>query len=334
MSNISNEKVSSYFQKFVDGVEKLKNVFISRDEEIEAVACGFLTGTNVLLIGEPGTGKSLLINKFSEMLGMSTGNGYFHYLLTKYTEPSEILGTVKIESLKKGIYEINTKNKLPEANLVFLDEVFNANSAILNALLTIINEKKLIIGNMYKEMKDLIVVYGASNYTPRDPLLKAFFDRFPIRLLVEPIDPTLENYKKLIHKEILIEKSSLNNSKPESSEKENNVIFTRNEAIEFAKRMNEIVLRRLEELKDEKIITSLINEIRRLRKKIYISDRSIKYILKMVVAHSMLKTRNLFSSSPKYENLRFVLTKIWEEVEQKDVIEANLYIWYLKFIYK
>ncbi|HPC24330.1 MAG TPA: AAA family ATPase, partial [Fervidobacterium sp.] len=156
-----SENFLKYFMKFVEGTRKLKSVLVDRDEEIDTIACAFLTGTNVLLIGEPGTGKSLVVNEFAKLVGMGPENGYFHYLLTKYTEPSEILGPIDIKSLREGKYEVITKNKLPEASLVFLDEVFNANSAILNSLLTLINEKKLILGNMYKNMDDLICVYGA-----------------------------------------------------------------------------------------------------------------------------------------------------------------------------
>lgn len=309
-----SENFLKYFMKFVEGTRKLKSVLVDRDEEIDTIACAFLTGTNVLLIGEPGTGKSLVVNEFAKLVGMGPENGYFHYLLTKYTEPSEILGPIDIKSLREGKYEVITKNKLPEASLVFLDEVFNANSAILNSLLTLINEKKLILGNMYKNMDDLICVYGASNHVPQDPLLLAFFDRFPIRLLVKHVEPSVENYKKLLQKEISIEVSD-----------KVDTILTRKESIKFAKEFNRLVTTRIEELIDNDFLKSVFNSVKYLKSgaEIFISDRNLKHIVKMIVAYSMLRSEKT-SAVPNKTDIIFILTKIWNNEEQKDEIERFL----------
>lgn len=309
-----SENFLKYFMKFVEGTRKLKSVLVDRDEEIDTIACAFLTGTNVLLIGEPGTGKSLVVNEFAKLVGMGPENGYFHYLLTKYTEPSEILGPIDIKSLREGKYEVITKNKLPEASLVFLDEVFNANSAILNSLLTLINEKKLILGNMYKNMDDLICVYGASNHVPQDPLLLAFFDRFPIRLLVKHVEPSVENYKKLLQKEISIEVSD-----------KVDTILTRKESIKFAKEFNRLVTTRIEELIDNDFLKSIFNSVKYLKSgaEIFISDRNLKHIVKMIVAYSMLRSEKT-SAVPNKTDIIFILTKIWNNEEQKDEIERFL----------
>jgi len=306
-----SESFPRNFMKFVEGTRKLKSVLIDRDEEIDTVACGFLTGTNILLIGEPGTGKSLIVNEFAKLVGMGPENGYFHYLLTKYTEPSEILGPIDIKSLREGKYEVITKNKLPEASLVFLDEVFNANSAILNSLLTLINEKKLILGNIYKSMDDLVCVYGASNHVPQDPLLLAFFDRFPIRLLVRHVEPSIENYKKLLQKEIKIEMR-------DSIEP----IFTRKESIAFAKEFNRLVTTRIEELIDDNFLKNVFSSVKYLKSgaEIFISDRNLKHIVKMIVAYSMLRSEKT-SVVPNKNDIIFVLKKIWNNEEQKDEVE-------------
>ncbi|KLO23489.1 AAA family ATPase [Marinitoga sp. 1155] len=307
-------ELNNKFFDYIELIDDLKGIFIERDEEIETIACGYITGTNVLLIGEPGTGKSLIIKKFANLLGMDFGNGYFHYLLTKYTEPSEIIGPLDINKLKEGKYEVITNNKLPEANLIFLDEIFNANSAILNSLLTLINEKKLILGNIYKDIEDLIVVYGASNHMPSDNLLKAFLDRFPIRLLVKSISPDVDNYKKLLNKEIKIESSDETQAK-----------FNREESIEFAKNMNKFIINRVEELIDFRFIRSFFSKLKLLKLDggIFISDRSIKSLIKMIIAHSMIKSERL-NAEPTFEDIRFVLSKIWTDEEQKYEIERIL----------
>lgn len=311
---------TTHFEKFLKVVNSLKQTLIERDEVIEGIACGFMSQTNVLLIGEPGTAKSLVINKFAKMLGMDSENGYFHYLLTKYTEPAEVLGTVDITKLREGKYEIITKHKLPEASVVFLDEVFNANSAILNSLLTIINEKKLIIGNIYKDMSNLMVVYGASNHVPDDPLLKAFFDRFPIRVKVDSISPTDNNIKTLLDKEFKIEHESI------SKENETN-LFKREEAIEFSNEMNQHISvdyysRYIKESRELKNVLRLLRHLK--ENGIFISDRNIKNIIKNIIAHTILKSEKLFPKTIDDDSVRFVVTKIWNKEEEKDEIERLL----------
>ena len=91
--------------------------------------------------GPPGTAKSDLVLKFKDAIGVD-GRDYFEYMLTRFTEPSEIIGPIDINLLRDGRYIRRKQGKLPTARLAFLDEIFKSNSAILNILLTIINEKK------------------------------------------------------------------------------------------------------------------------------------------------------------------------------------------------
>ena len=95
----------------------------------------------LLLVGPPGTAKSDLVLKFKDALGLADED-YFEYMLTRFTEPSEIIGPIDISQLREGRYIRREQGKLPTARLAFLDEIFKSNSAILNILLTIINERK------------------------------------------------------------------------------------------------------------------------------------------------------------------------------------------------
>src|SRR5262245_1440219 len=70
---------------------------------------------------------------------------------------------------------------LPEASLVFLDELLNANSAILNSLLVALNERVFRRGKETRPLAALLFV-GASNHLPEDDALRALFDRFLLRV--------------------------------------------------------------------------------------------------------------------------------------------------------
>src|SRR5438045_4243227 len=75
---------------------------------------------------------------------------------------------------------------LPEASLVFLDELPNANSAILNALLGVLNERVFRRGRERRQLP-LLMTVGASNRLPEEEALNAMFDRFLIRVRCENV---------------------------------------------------------------------------------------------------------------------------------------------------
>ena len=115
--------------------------FVDKQPLIDLMLVAAVAQEPLLLVGPPGTAKSDLVIKFKDALGLE-GADYFEYLLTRFTEPSEVLGPIDINELRSGRYIRRERGKLPTARLVFLDEIFKASSAILNALLTVINERK------------------------------------------------------------------------------------------------------------------------------------------------------------------------------------------------
>ena len=130
----------------------------------------------LLLVGPPGTAKSDLVLKFKDALGLGEGD-YFEYMLTRFTEPSEIIGPIDIGQLREGRYIRREQGKLPTARLAFLDEIFKSNSAILNILLTIINERKFYQDGVPQPVR-LRVLFAATNEVPEQGELAALKDRF------------------------------------------------------------------------------------------------------------------------------------------------------------
>ena len=163
-------------------VYELAKPFVGREEEAKVIALSIISGEHVVMIGEPGTAKSALARRAAELINAK----FFKYLLTKFTEPDELFGPLDITALKQGKYIRITKNKLPEAEIAFIDEIFNANSAILNMFLTIMNERILYDG--YNEIKvPLWTMIAASNNVPDEPELQALYDRFLYRHFVRPV---------------------------------------------------------------------------------------------------------------------------------------------------
>lgn len=158
-------------------LQPMKQAFVGKDEIIDLLGVCLVGGENLFILGPPGTAKSALVHNLAGRLEGET----FDYLLTRFTEPNEIFGPFDIRKLREGELLTNTEGMLPEASLVFLDELLNANSAILNSLLTALNERIFRRGKESRPLKALMFV-SASNRLPEDDALKALFDRFLLRV--------------------------------------------------------------------------------------------------------------------------------------------------------
>jgi len=151
--------------------------FLEREREVEGVLLAALAGEHCLLLGPAGTGKSALARGLSEAL---SGASYFEWLMTRFSTPEEVFGPVSMTALKNDSFRRVTTGKLPEASVAFLDEIFKANSAILNALLAVLNER--VYHNDGKaQAVPLVTCVGASNELPEGPELAALWDRFVLR---------------------------------------------------------------------------------------------------------------------------------------------------------
>src|SRR5271170_8026297 len=157
----------------------LGRFLVKKQELIDLMLVAAVAQEPLLLVGPPGTAKSDLVLKFKDALGL-TEEDYFEYMLTRFTEPSEILGPIDISKLRDGNYVRRVQGKLPTARLAFLDEIFKSNSAILNILLTIINERKFYQDGAPQPVR-LRVLFAATNEIPEQGELAALKDRFVLK---------------------------------------------------------------------------------------------------------------------------------------------------------
>jgi len=166
-------------------VENILNQYvIGHENMVKALMVAVVAGEHVVVIGPPGTAKSYTIRLLSKLLNAR----FYSYLLTRFTSYDELFGTINVMELAKGQY-IRNWSAIVSSEFVFLDEIFKANSAILNALLSLLQER-IIYDPMSGQaiQTALWTAVGASNETPEDPELMALYDRFSVKVFIDYLD--------------------------------------------------------------------------------------------------------------------------------------------------
>ena len=171
-------------QRIEAAIVAMSEGLIERDTEVRLLLLAALSGEHILYIGPPGTAKSELGRRLSRLC-----NGrYFERLLTRFSVPEELFGPLSMRALEEDRYVRQTNGYLPTATVAFIDEIFKANSAILNTLLTVLNER-LFDNGSDRVRVPLLCLVGASNELPESEELDALYDRFLIRKQVSQVSP-------------------------------------------------------------------------------------------------------------------------------------------------
>lgn len=273
-------------QRFVKLFSLLNSGLYEKEEAVRLALLSAVAGESIFFLGPPGTAKSMISNRIHKAFIDETK--YYEYLMNEFSTPDEIFGSIKLKGLDEGIYEKNTSGYLPEAHIAFLDEIWKSGPAILNTLLTIINEKKFRNGNTIEKVP-LQILLAASNELPKEKAgLEALYDRFIIRTLVNPVSfENKEGFFKLCEK---------TNTELTISNKLKSYLLSVNEILEWQEDINKVIINNQ--------IKEVIMEIRReLERKngekdrekkdfFYVSDRRWKKIIHLLKTSAFLCDRS------------------------------------------
>ena len=283
-------------KKFRSVEYEMGQIFMERNESIHGLILATLSQTNILLLGPAGIAKSALINQWNRRIRNSA---YFSWLLTKFSTPEEIFGPPSLVGLEKEQYYRVTKRRLPEANTVFLDEVFKANSSILNAMLTVLNERVFYNDGIPVSL-NVVTIAGASNEIPEaDDGLDAFFDRFLLKFTLRPIQES-SNFKKMLRSQAM---------------KEEPTFTITLEDIRAAQ----------QEIKSIIIPDVVLNHITRLRETlrkdgVAVTDRTFKISMDVIQAEAWLNGRTEVAS----DDLEVYRHICWNKPDQEKKVHSTI----------
>ncbi|PSW57966.1 ATPase RavA domain-containing protein [Photobacterium leiognathi] len=296
--------LSERIQKLIKG---LSNGVYEREEVIKLCLLAALAGESVFLLGPPGIAKSLIAKRLIQAFDDSK---FFDYLMTRFSTPEEAFGPLSIQELKdNGKYVRLTDGYLPTAQVVFLDEIWKAGPAILNTLLTVVNERTFKNGQDVLPVPMRLLITASNELPDEDSGLDALYDRMLVRVFVNRIQEK-QNFKAML----MGEGPTLQEIDPSLTIKDEEYINWQQHIDDV--QLSEAIFEQIYQLKS--MVENKVNQgdVIDSDNELYISDRRWKKSVRL------LKASAFFNGRDEINPLDLLLLQdcLWHSPESRNVI--------------
>ncbi|BDD05148.1 AAA family ATPase [Aureibacter tunicatorum] len=287
-------------------LEEISKGVYEKEEAISLALLSALANESLFMIGPPGVGKSMVARRLKLIYEQSNA---FEYLMNRFSTTDEIFGPISITKLsKEDKYERITKDYLPDATIVFLDEIWKAGPAIQNTLLTVLNERVYRNGDKTELIK-MKAFIAASNELPEEGQgLEALWDRFLVRYEVSNIQDESLFYQMISDAEI--QEPLVTNG------------FSDYELNQWSQLVDHIEM--------PKYILEALTNVRKLihkhnveavnAEKIYVSDRRWKKMVRLMKYSAFLNDRE----SVSFSDCLLLSHCLWNKNDQFDLVKGWL----------
>lgn len=296
-----DNKIQKIVDKF-NTIDELNNEIVEREELINLCKIAIVSKKNLFILGKPGLSKTLIVDNIVSKIDNIK---YFKTLMTKEKSSTQLFGKMDLKSLINGEPRVATKNKIPEANINFIDEIFKGNDICLNSLLQLLNFEKLDIEGTEGVKAPTLCTFSASNEIPDfddddNAILRPLYDRLHLKYVAEPIQ-NKENYFKAVR-----------TKRNKKQEKVNNIL-----TLDDIEKLNDACKNVIVSDECDEIIWNIAQDIS-TKLSIYVSDRKLIEYSTIVQAAALLDGRDEVIPSKDFKVLKYYL---WDKENQIKEIE-------------
>lgn len=284
---------------------EVEQEFVGREQEALVATLALITKNHAVFIGEPGTAKTALLRNLTERMDGT----FYTFLMSKYSTPDELIGPINPVEYKNGKFVRSKDHWLPDADIAFIDEVFKGSSQTLNTLLNIMNERRFVDSDGTERKVPLRSMFAASNELPQGEELAPFYDRFLLKVFVDPVSEG--SLKEGIRKNI----SKL-------GVRGNPTHITKEQLDEVYDEITQVMRDNADQLAN--LISTIVTSMR--NKQIFVSDRTAMgsdYLPRLVAAYNWLTGMTMKKSLA--EVARFIIQDNDEQLDALNKVMEALY---------